>query len=97
MKRFQKYLDKTLNEQFIGDEQELHHLNINVRYCPESFDFLDEIEFVLTYQADMDIVISVAVEDMLIKRIMIGWVGPDGDEPADQKRQGIRPLRRDLA
>ncbi len=82
MELLKKYLDLKINISFIGNSGEMKSLGISPRYIPESFEYLDEMEFLLDYKPEMKIVFAVAVEDEVIKRMMFGWAGPDDDEEA---------------
>ena len=82
MNSLKKYLDLKINTSFIGNPDEMKSLGITPRYIPDSFEYLDEMEFLLDYKPEIKIVFTVAVEGVSIKRMMFGWVGPDDDEEA---------------
>ena len=82
MNSLKKYLDLKINTSFIGNPDEIKSLGITPRYIPDSFEYLDEMEFLLDYKPEIKIVFTVAVEGESIKRMMFGWVGPDDDEEA---------------
>lgn len=82
MESLKKYLDLKINISFIANPGEMKSLGISPRYIPESFEYPDEMEFLLDYKPEMKIVFTVAVENEVIKRMMFGWAGPDDDDEA---------------
>ena len=73
MEQFRKYLEKRINKEIINNRVKLRELEIKTRYIPESFEYLDEVEFMMDYTPDKSVIIGVAVEKDIVKRIMFGY------------------------
>jgi len=54
------------------------------RYLPDAFEEFDEMEFILPFEGDRKLVLSLALEQGKVMRILLGWVAPD--DPDDFMR-----------
>jgi len=82
MEQFRKYIDCQLNINKVHDNAVYKKLAIKPRYIPEIFEFFDEMEFIIDYTPEKYIVIGIAIEKELIKRVMMGWAGKDEEDDA---------------
>ncbi len=84
MERFQIYVNRKVERKNIDGSAALREAGFVPRYLPDAFEDFDEMEFLLPFEGDKKLVLSIALEEGGIKRILIGWVGPD--DPDDMMR-----------
>lgn len=71
MERFQKYVDAKLNIENVKNSARLESLGIRCTYLPEPVEDFDEFEFAVDCDGKENIILSFAVENGKIKRLMI--------------------------
>ncbi len=80
MKRFRRFLKKTLDLEKVRDEKALSEMGISVRYAPESPEDFDEFEFGLDYKGKEDVAFLVAIEKGEIARMLFGKTVKDNPD-----------------
>ena len=95
MQRFQPFVGRPVNRTRIGESSVLEKAGFVARYLPEEFDEFDEMEFTLPFEEEKSLVLSVALEQGRIMRILIGWVGP-GDPDDAMRSFDEKDLKRAL-
>lgn len=85
MKRFRKYIDKTVNMQNVKQPEYLDTLGIACRYLPDPPEDFDEFEFATDFKGHKDLGIMVTVELGRIKKLLFGLIDPENPDI-------IRPL-----
>jgi hypothetical protein len=84
MKRFRVFFNREVIRERLDDTELLTRAGLKVRYLPEVFEDFDEMEFLAPLEEGKDLVVSMALEQGKIMRLMLGWVGPD--DPEDEMR-----------
>ena len=72
MKRFRKYIDKSLNMDNVKNADRLSVFGITCASLPDPPEEFDEFEFNTDFSEEMNVVIGVAVEMGNIKRVLFG-------------------------
>lgn len=85
MERFRKIFGRSVNRSRLDDASLLEGAELTPRYLPDAFDEFDEMEFLCPLEGDRKLVLSAALEQGKIMRILFGWVGPD--DPDDAMRR----------
>ena len=80
MKRFEKYLSRSLAEGFLKEDAKLENLGIEKRYVPDQIEIFDELEFGLGRWNESYLVFTVVLEHGKLGRISLGYIPSDGDE-----------------
>ena len=80
MKRFRRFLKKSLDLERVRDEKALSSMGITVRYAPDSPDDFDEFEFGLDYKRKEDVAFLVAIEKGQIARMLFGKTVKDNPD-----------------
>jgi len=86
MERFQKYLHRSLLPDRLADAAAIEGLGFRGRWIPEELQAFDEIELARSLDDATDLLLTLAVEEGKIARMMLGQA-PAGDDDADA--QGI--------
>jgi hypothetical protein len=84
MERFRTYLGRTVDPQRLADAPALDTQGFRPRWIPEPLGEFDEIEVSRELDGERDLVVTVAVEQGKVARILFGW-GPAGDDDADRR------------
>ena len=84
MERFRRFLGRTIEPERLADGAVLEDLGFRPRWIPEPLEEFDEIEVARSLDADRDLVVTVAVEQAKVARILFGH-GPAGDDDADRR------------
>ncbi|WP_027718332.1 hypothetical protein [Desulfovirgula thermocuniculi] len=79
MEKLRRYMEKTISAERAADRAYLSSLGISCTYCPEVPEEFDEFEFRTSFGAT-NIVITVAVEEGQIKRILFSKEDPEDPE-----------------
>ncbi|MEW5762235.1 MAG: hypothetical protein AB1776_03425 [Bacillota bacterium] len=79
MDRFRRYLGCRLNLQNLKNDEPLRCLGIACTYAPDPPEDFDEFEFRTCFRGEDNVVITIALELGIIKRIMFGET--DADNP----------------
>lgn len=95
MKRFQEFIGRAVNRNRCDDGALLGPAGLEPRYLPEAFDEFDEMDFLAPYEEGRSLVLSVALEQNRIQRILIGWAAP-GDPDDAMRTLGDEELARAL-
>ncbi len=82
MERFQVFIGRILDRSRLDNREALERAGLEPRYLPESFDEFDEVDFVAPLDGPNRMVLSVALEQGRIGRIILGWVAPDDPDDA---------------
>ena len=85
MERFRRFFGCKVVRSQLDDVSLLEQSGLEARYLPEAFDEFDEMEFLLPWEEDRKIVLSAALEQEKIMRILFGWIGPGDPEDAMRK------------
>jgi len=85
MKRFRKYIDKTVNMENVKQSEYLDTLGITCRYLPDPPEDFDEFEFATDFEGHRDLGIMVTIELGKIKKLLFGLIDPENPDI-------IRPL-----
>ena len=80
MKRFQRFLGRSLDTDFLNRDSGETSYGVSKRYVPEEIDVFDELEFGLGSWQENQLVLIVVLEKGNLGRISLGYVPPDGDE-----------------
>ncbi len=72
MKRFRKFIDKSLNVGNVKNSDQLAAFGITCRFLPDPPEEFDEFEFITDFSEQMDVLIGVAIELGEIKRVLFG-------------------------
>jgi hypothetical protein len=95
MKRFQEFIGRAVDRGRCGDAALLGSAGLEPRYLPETFDEFDEMDFLAAYEKGRSLVLSVALEQKRIQRILIGWAAP-GDPDDAMRTLGDEELAKAL-
>ncbi len=82
MKRFQRFIGSSVIRERFGATKVLEDAGLDARYLPDEFDDFDEMEFLAPFEGDKKMVFSVVLEEKKIKRMSLGWVGPEDPDDA---------------
>ena len=82
MKRFQPFVGRAVDRPRLDGTGVLEKAGLVPRYLPDAFEEFDEMEFLLPFQEEKKLVLSVALEQGRIQRMLFGWVGPGDPEDA---------------
>ena len=80
MKRFQRFIGKTVNHAVLQDEDVLSSLGVEGRWVPEELEDFDEMEFGLGQWGDRKLIFALVVERGALQRVSLGYIPPGGDE-----------------
>ncbi len=89
MKRFRKYIDKTVNMENVKQAEYLETLGIVHRYLPDPPEEFDEFEFATDFQGNKDLGIMVTIELGKIKKLLFGLIdleNPDIIRPLSESQ-----------
>jgi len=89
MERFKAFVGRQVRRTRCDDGKILAKAGLVPRYLPEEFHEIDEMEFAVPLEGEKTLVLSAALEQGKIMRILLGWTAP-GD-PEDF----MRPLEDD--
>jgi hypothetical protein len=81
MERFRPFLGKKFNLERIKDAEGLKAFHVTCTYLPDPPAGFDEFEFRTDFSALQEVVITLAVEKGIIKRVMFSLAG--GDDPEE--------------
>lgn len=84
MQRFRQFLHRPLNVRHLGDTDHLAAMDVRGRFIPDPIEAFDEIDLALSLDQDRDMVITIAVENGEVERLLFGWA-PPGDDDADAR------------
>ncbi len=70
MERFRKYIDRELKIGNVKNAELLEFHGVICTYLPDPIEEFDELEFRTSFQAENDLVVTIAVEMGKIKRVM---------------------------
>ena len=84
MERFRRFFGCEVQRERLDDAGRLAEARLTPRYLPDAFEDFDEMEFLAPFEGDKRLVISLALEQKKIMRVLFGWTGPD--DPDDQMR-----------
>jgi len=84
MDDLRRFMGRAVAVERLSDRETRNGLGVRDRWVPETIEAFDEIEFALPLTAERDAVLTLAVEDGNVARIMLGWA-PAGDEDADAR------------
>jgi hypothetical protein len=73
---------RAVDPKSLKDPSLFEGIGVVPRYLPETLEDFDEMEFLAPYEGDKKLVLSVALEEGKIQRILLGWVGPGDPEDA---------------
>jgi len=80
MERFRPFFGCPVNRKGLDDPAVLEEAGLEARYLPAAFESFDEMEFMTSLEGDKKLVLSIALEEGKIMRILFGWAGPDDPE-----------------
>lgn len=80
MKRFQPYINRTVNHNATKDGSLLSSLGVEGRYVPDTLEDFDEMEFGLGEWEGRKVIFTLVVEEGKLQRVSLGYVPEDGDE-----------------
>jgi hypothetical protein len=94
MERFKPFMARPVKPERLKDPALFEGTGAEPRYLPETLAAFDEMEFLAPYEGDRKLVLSVALEEGRIQRILMGWVGPGDPEDAmrsfdEQELEGV--------
>ena len=84
MERFQKYLGRTLSSASLADRAAIEATGFRGRWIPEVLEAFDEIELARPLDDGRDLLLTLAVEEGKIARMMLGQAKA-GDDDADAR------------
>ncbi len=84
MQRFERYLHRGVVMERLRDAEHLDALEVRGRWIPDPLEAFDEIDLALPLDGDRDLVLTLAVENGNIERMLLGWA-PSGDDDADPR------------
>jgi hypothetical protein len=84
VERFRRFLERTIDPARLSDPGARDALGFRDRWVPDVLEAFDEVELARSLDAERDLVITVAVEEGRIARILFGWC-PAGDDDADRR------------
>jgi hypothetical protein len=82
MQRLRRFLHLPIDSDRLSDRGPIAALGIRDRWIPEALEEFDEIEFALPLTEERDAIITMALEQGKVERILLGWA-PAGDDDAD--------------
>ncbi|MHC4473252.1 MAG: hypothetical protein ACYS99_20095 [Planctomycetota bacterium] len=82
MQRLRRFLTRELAADRLADRPALAALGVRERWVPETIEAFDEVELALPLDAERDAVLTLAVEEGKLARILLGWAAA-GDDDAD--------------
>jgi hypothetical protein len=91
MERLRRFLHRELNEKSLRDDDALEEFGARPRWVPEELEDFDEVELALPLDEERDLVVSLALEEGRIERMMLGRA-PAGDDDADVATLGEEAL-----
>ncbi len=84
MDDLRRFIGQALAVDRLSDRETRTGLGVRDRWVPETIEAFDEIELALPLDEERDAVLTLAVEDGNLARIMLGWA-PAGDDDADTR------------
>lgn len=81
MDRFRCFFGCEVNRRRM-DPALFEEAGIAPRYLPDEFESFDEMDFLVPLDGEKRLVVSAALEEGKIMRILLGWVGPDDPDDA---------------
>jgi len=82
MERFRRFFGCPVNRKRMDDPALFEETGLEPRYLPEAFDVFDEMDFLAPLEGERRLVLSAALEEGKIMRILLGWVGPADPDDA---------------
>jgi len=86
MKLLRDFIGCEVNRSMMDDPGLLKETGLVPRYLPDVFEDFDEFDYLAPYENDNKLVLSAAIENGKLMRLIIGWAAPDDPEDA------LRPL-----
>lgn len=84
MERYQKYLGRTLSSERLAERNAIETMGFRGRWIPEVLEAFDEVELARSLDDATDLLLTLAVEEGKIARMLVGKA-PAGDDDADAK------------
>jgi len=84
MERLRPFVGRIVDAARLADRAALEALGFRPRWIPEPLDDFDEIEVAIGLDDTRDLLVTAAVENAVVARILLGW-GPAGDDDADRR------------
>ena len=84
MQRFKPFMHRPLATDRLGDTEHLAALEVRGRWIPDPIEAFDEIDLALPLDDERDLVVTLAVENGNLERMLLGWA-PPGDDDADAR------------
>ena len=89
MERFKRFTGRRVVRARLDDPELLRAAHLEVRWLPERFEALDEMEFAAPLEGGRKLVVSFVLEEGRIQRMLAGRAEPGDDEDA------MRPMEED--
>jgi hypothetical protein len=82
MERYKKYLHRTLRADRLADRDSIVGMGFRERWVPDELEAFDEVELAIPLDDERDLLVTLAVEETKIERMLLGHA-PAGDDDAD--------------
>ena len=82
MERFRAFIGRLVDHTRLVESLPEAWPGFEARYLPERFEEFDEIDFALPYEGERRLVVTAALEQGRIQRILLGWIAPGDPEDA---------------
>jgi hypothetical protein len=84
MQRFRRFLHTSVSEDRLHDGEGLSSRGVRGRWVPDPIEAFDEVELAIPLDEERDLVVTMALEDGRLERMMLAWA-PAGDDDADAR------------